>query len=130
MGFEEWTTVATIVLSVVAIIIAIRSSRSTSRAANKQIRELKQLSKLQIETTLKILEIEIQKAMADMKKSASEVDAMNKINDSHMPKDWQDAMMQKHKASKPITDFQVYNDYLQKLNSIYGNVKVLKQKLS
>ena len=46
-GFTEWSTVATILLSVVAIVIAIWSSHSTSKAAEKQISEIKQLSVLQ-----------------------------------------------------------------------------------
>ena len=39
-GFTEWSTIATILLSVVAIVIAIWSSRSTSKAAEKQISEI------------------------------------------------------------------------------------------
>ena len=65
-GFDEWSTITTIILSVVAIIIAIWSSRSTSKAAEKQIREIKNLSALQIETSIKQLEVEIQKAMANV----------------------------------------------------------------
>ena len=56
-----------ILLSVVAIIIAIWSSHSTSKKANEQIAELKQLSKLQIETFIKQVEVEIQKMMAEVK---------------------------------------------------------------
>ena len=67
-GFIEWSTVTTILLSLVAIIIAIWSSRSTSKAAEKQIREIKQLSALQIDTTIKLLEVEIQRIMVEVKK--------------------------------------------------------------
>lgn len=56
-----------ILLSVVAIIIVIWSSHSTSKKANEQIAELKQLSKLQIETSIKQVEVEIQKMMAEVK---------------------------------------------------------------
>jgi glucose uptake protein GlcU len=39
LGFEEWSTITTIILSVVAIVVAICSSRSTSKAAERQIAE-------------------------------------------------------------------------------------------
>jgi glucose uptake protein GlcU len=39
LGFEEWSTITTITLSVVAIVVAICSSRSTSKAAERQIAE-------------------------------------------------------------------------------------------
>jgi len=57
-GFDEWSTIATIFLSVVAIIIAICSSHSTSKDANRQIREIKNLSALQIEISMMELELE------------------------------------------------------------------------
>ncbi len=40
---------------------------STSKKANEQIAELKQLSKLQIETSIKQVEVKIQKMMAEVK---------------------------------------------------------------
>ena len=57
-GFDEWSTIATIGLSVVAIVIAIWSSHSTSKDANRQIREIKNLSALQIEISMMELELE------------------------------------------------------------------------
>ena len=81
-GFIEWSTVTTILLSLVAIIIAIWSSRSTSKAAEKQIREIKQLSALQIDTTIKLLEVEIQRIMVEVKRSAQESRAIDEINKS------------------------------------------------
>ena len=57
-GFNEWCTITTIILSVVAIIIAICSSHSTSKDANRQIREIKNLSALQIEISMMELELE------------------------------------------------------------------------
>ena len=71
-GFNEWCTITTIFLSVVAIIIAICSSHSTSKAAEEQIREIKNLSALQIETSIKQIEAEIQKMMAEVKKAGKE----------------------------------------------------------
>ena len=79
-GFNEWCTIATIGLSVVSIIIAICSSRSTSKDAHKQIREIKNLSALQIDTSIKQLEVEIHKTMAKIKISAKESKEIDDIN--------------------------------------------------
>ena len=131
MGFEEWTTFATIVLSVVAIIIAIWSSRSTSRAANKQIAEIKQLSKLQIDTTIKQLEAEIQKIMAEVKKAAQdcrEVDEINKAAE-HLGAEYKNIMMRKHQENKASRDLQIYSDCTHNLNEILNELNKLKRKL-
>lgn len=131
MGFEEWTTVATIVLSVVAIIIAIRSSRSTSRAANKQIAEIKQLSKLQIDTTIKQLEVEIQKMMAEVKKSSQDSREIDEINwgAAQLGAEYGNIMMRKHQENKASRDLQVYSDCTHNLNEILNELNKLKQKL-
>lgn len=73
MNFESWTlaewgTIATVVLSVVAIIIAIVSSRQTSQLAHKQIESITNLSQLQLEATLLLVEEELFKAKAEYKK--------------------------------------------------------------
>ena len=59
LTFNELTTLASVLLSVIAIIIAIVSSRQTSKLARKQIESIKDLSRLQIETSLIPLEIEL-----------------------------------------------------------------------
>ena len=131
MGFEEWTTVATIVLSVVAIGIAIWSSRSTSRAANKQIAEIKQLSKLQIDTTIKQLEAEIQKMMAEVKKAAQDSREIDEINRgaAQLGAEYGNIMMRKHQENKASRDLQIYSDCTHNLNEILNELNSLKQKL-
>ena len=131
MGFEEWTTVATIVLSVVAIGIAIWSSRSTSRAANKQIAEIKQLSKLQIDTTIKQLEAEIQKIMAEVKKAAQDCREIDEINRgaAQLGAEYGNIMMRKHQENKASRDLQIYSDCTHNLNEILNGLNNLKQKL-
>lgn len=131
ISFEEWTTVATIVLSLVAIGIAIWSSRSTSRAANKQIAEIKQLSKLQIDTTIKQLEAEIQKMMAELKKAAQdcrEIDEINKAAEQ-LGAEYGNIMMRKHQENKASRDLQIYSDCTHNLNEILNELNSLKQKL-
>ena len=130
-GFDEWSTITTIILSVVAIIIAIWSSRSTSKAAEKQIREIKNLSALQIETSIKQLEVEIQKAMANVelaKRESKEIDEINNGGLSYM-KEWRDEMMRRHQNSKSQRELQSYNEYSRNLNEIRKELLKLNKRL-
>ena len=129
--FTEWSTVTTILLSVVAIIIAICSSRSTSKAAEKQICEIKQLSSLQIDTTIKLLEVEIQRIMVEVKKSAQESRAIDEINNSGLSHiiECRKAMMQKHQESRAIRDLKIYNECSHNLNELLKNLNQLKKRL-
>ena len=130
-GFTEWSTVATILLSVVAIVIAIWSSHSTSKAAEKQIREIKQLSALQIDTTIKQLEVEIQKVMVKVKISAQENWEIDEINNSGLSHiiECRKAMMQKHQESRAIRDLKIYNECSHNLNELLKNLNQLKKRL-
>lgn len=129
--FTEWSTVTTILLSVVAIIIAIWSSRSTSKAAEKQIQEIKQLSSLQIDTTIKLLEVEIQRIMVEVKKSAQESRAIDEINNSGLAHqiEWRNEMMRRHQESKPIRELKIYSECSRNLNELLGNLNQLKKRL-
>lgn len=131
LGFTEWSTIATIFLSVVAIIIAIWSSRSTSKDANRQIAQLKQLSKLQIETSIKQLEVEIQKMMAEVKKAGKECQEIDDINKGagQLGGDNRNIMMRKHQENKSLRDLQIYSDCSHNLNEILNELKHLKNKL-
>lgn len=143
-GFDEWTTIATIFLSVVAIVIAIWSSHSTSKAAErqiaemekqigemqKQICEIKNLSALQIDTTIKLVEVEIQKTMAKVKLSAMESEAMDRINHSGMSHmvDFRNAMMREYQEGKPLRELQIYGECSQNLNELLANLNQLKKR--
>ena len=130
-GFNEWCTITTIFLSVVAIIIAIWSSHSTSKAAEKQIREIKNLSALQVDVTIKQIEAEIQKMMAEVKKASKESQEIANIykDGEQLGPDYRNAMMRKHQENKSLRDSQVYSDCSHKLKEILNELKDLKNKL-
>ena len=130
-GFNEWCTITTIILSVVAIGIAIWSSRNTSKDAHKQIREIKNLSALQVDVTIKQIEAEIQKMMAEVKKAGKESQEIADIfrGAEHLGPDYRNAMMRKHQESKPQRDLQIYSDCIHNLNEILKGLKDLKNKL-
>ena len=130
-GFDEWCTITTIILSVVAIIIAICSSHSTSKDANRQILEIKNLSALQIDTSIKQIEAEIQKIMAEVKKAGKESQEIADIykGGEQLGPDYRNAMMRKHQENKPLRDLQIYSDCSHNLNEILNELKNLKNKL-
>ena len=130
-GFNEWCTITTIILSVVAIIIAIWSSHSTSKDANRQIREIKNLSALQIDVTIKQIEAEIQKMMAEVKKAGKESQEIADIyrGGEHLGPNYRNEMMRKYQESKPQRDLQIYSDCTRNLNEILKGLKDLKNKL-
>ena len=130
-GFNEWCTITTIILSVVAIIIAIWSSHSTSKDANRQIREIKNLSALQIDVTIKQIEAEIQKMMAEVKKAGKESQEIADIyrGGEHLGPNYRNEMMRKHQENKPLKDLQIYSDCTRNLNEILKGLKDLKNKL-
>lgn len=129
--FTEWSSVTTILLSVVAIIIAIWSSRSTSKAAEKQIREIKQLSALQIDTTIKQLEVEIQKIMVEVKRSAQESKEIDAINNSGLASqiDFRNLAMQQHQEGRALRDLKIYSECSRNLNEFLENLNQLKKRL-
>ena len=130
-GFNEWCTITTIFLSVVAIIIAIWSSHSTSKAAEKQIREIKNLSALQVDVTIKQIEAEIQKMMAEVDKASKESQEIANIykGGEQLGAEYRNIMMRKFQEEKPLRDSQVYGDCSHNLNEILNELKDLKNKL-
>lgn len=130
-GFDEWCTITTIFLSVVAIVIAIWSSHSTSKDANRQIREIKNLSALQIDTSIKQIEAEIQKMMAEIKKASKECQEIDDINKGagQLGGDYRNIMMRRHQENKPLRDLQIYSECSHNLNEILKGLKDLKKRL-
>ncbi len=68
MGFNEWVTFATVLLSVVSVGIAIYSARSTSKDANRQIASIKELARIQLEVAIETKKSEAKIYLANMNK--------------------------------------------------------------
>lgn len=137
-GFDEWSTIATIGLSVIAIVIAILSSRSTSKAADKQIGEMqkqiceiKNLSVLQIDTTTKLVEVEIQKTIANVKLYAQEAREIDEINNSGLSHivEYRNDRMREYQEKKPSRELQIHSESLHNLNEILKGLNELKNRL-
>ena len=89
------------------------------------------MSALQVDVTIKQIEAEIQKMMAEVKKAGKESQEIADIFRcaEHLGPDYRNAMMRKHQESKPQRDLQIYSDCIHNLNEILKSLKDLKNKL-
>ena len=129
---NENSSLLSLLLSFIAILIAIYSSRQTSKDATRQIESIKQLSKLQIETTIKQVEIEIQKNILLARQSQEEWESIQEINNSGLAfqAQWHSEMLRQHKERKPQKDINFYSSYIKDLESVRFNLTELKKKLN
>lgn len=119
-----------ILLSVTAIWIAIKSSRNTSKDATRQIESIKQLAKIQIETSIKQLEMEIQKNVLLEEQANEEWNKMLNLNSPGFSDlTWKELMMQQYKEQKPKQNLGFYQSYNKRLYDIKKNLNGLMNKL-
>ena len=125
-------SILNMVLSVTAIWIAIKSSRDTSKDATKQIESIKGLAKIQIETSIKQMEVEIKRNILLAQQAKEELNKMQEINNSPLAyqTDWKNEMLRRNKEEKPKSDLQFYNSYINSLNNIYESLNKIKESLN
>ena len=130
--FDIVFSILNMVLSVTAIWIAIKSSRDTSKDATKQIESIKELAKIQIETSIKQMEVEIKKNILLAQQAKGELNKMQEINNSPLAYqvDYRNEMLRRHKEEKSKSDLLFYNSYINSLNSIYEGLNKIKESLN
>ena len=129
---EHWEPLASLSLSIVAIIIAIWSSRQTSKEAARQIASIKELSKIQIETTVKQIDLEIQKNLLLAKQAQQEWNGINNIENSDMSfqVQYREEMERRFQVEKPKRDYLLYRDFSENLKGIRKSVTAIQERLS
>lgn len=129
---NEYSSLLSLLFSIIAILIAIYSSRQTSKNATRQIESIKQLSKMQLEMTIKQVEIEMQKNILLARQAQEEWESIQKINNSGLAHqvEWRNEMLRQHKERKPQKDINFYSFYIKDLESIRFNLTKLKKKLN
>ena len=129
---NEYSPLLSLLFSIIAIVIAIYSSWQTSKDATRQIESIKQLSKMQLETTIKQVEIEMQKNILLARQAQEEWESIQEINNSGLAYqvEWRNEMLRQHKERKPQKDINFYNSCMKNLESIRFNLTELKKKLN
>ncbi len=129
---NEYSSLLSLLFSIIAILIAIYSSRQTSKDATRQIESIKQLSKMQLEMTIKQVEIEMQKNILLARQAQEEWESIQEINNSGMAHivQWRNEILRQHKERKPQKDCTFYRSYIKDLENIHFNLTELKKKLN
>ena len=127
-----FTWVGSIILPVIAIVIAICSSRQTSKDATRQIESVKRLAEIQIETTLRQIEVEIQKNRLLGQQAREEWQKIRDLKNSQLGgnEDYRNHRKREIEEDRPREKMDFYNTYIQILNEISGKLIKLKKKLN
>ena len=128
---EIFVAITNVLLSMVAIIIAIRSSRKTSQDATRQIESIKRLAENQIETTLRQIEVEIQKNKLLGQQACEEWQKIRDLNNSQLGRDESYRNLRKREImeERPQKQVEFYRACIQSLNESSGKITKLKEKL-
>lgn len=128
---EHWEALASLLLSSVAIVIAICSSRQTSKDATRQIKAIKDLCRLQIDTSLKQLEIELDKAQLKVQQGKQENEYVEDAFHGSMSfmVSVREDKIKNFPMLKAQNDYRFYCDYEKQLKGIHDNLENLKQAL-
>ena len=129
---EHWEPMTSLLLSIVAIIIAIWSSHQTSKDAARQIASIKELSRIQIDSTVKQIDLEIQKNLLLAKQAQQEWNGINNIENSDMifQVQFREEMERRFKVEKPKRDYLLYRDFSENLKGIRKSVVAIQERLS
>ena len=116
----------------IAIVIAICSSRQTSKDATRQIESVKRLAEIQIETTLRQIEVEIQKNRLLGQQAREEWQKIRDLKNSQLGgnEDYRNHRKREIEEERPREQMEFYNTYIQSLNEISGKLIKLKKKLN
>lgn len=133
---------ASILSPIIAVIIAIWTSRRSAKDTakklaaleentSKQIESIKELSKDLIDTSIKQVDLEIEKAMFFAKQAKQELELINKINNSvaAYQAEMREVMMRDFHEGKPQRDYSLYCDFIESLEKLKKSLTLSKKRL-
>ncbi len=122
---------ATILSPIVAVVLAWWAGRSSAKDATKQIESIKKLSELQIEASIRQVELEIEKNMLLATQAKQEWEEIQRINNSGIAHfvEAKNSMMARFREEKPERDYQLYCSFIQELETIKKGLESSKNNL-
>ena len=128
---SNWNALSSLLLSVVTIVIAIWSARQTSKDATRQIASIKELSRVQIDASIRQVEMEIERNIIMAKQARYGLEVMENINNSGLSYDgtWREKMIQKSNEEKPKRDFELYCTFINDLQTIKNSLVKANEQL-
>ena len=134
---------ATILSPIIAVFIAWWMSRSSAKdtakqiaaleeSTTKQIESIKELARLQMDASIKQVELEIEKNLFLANQAQQEWEEIDKINNSGFVSQvqWKEIRMQQLREQKPERDYHLYSKFIKDLKTIKKGLEVSKKNLS
>ncbi len=129
---EHWEALASLLLSVVAIGIAIYSNWQTSKDTTRQIAAIKDLCRLQIDTSLQQLEIELGMVQLRVKQGKDENEYVDNAFHGSLSyiMDVRENAIKDFPLHKAQNDYKLFCAYEKRLKDIHDNLENLKKALN
>ena len=123
---------ATILSPIIAVLIAWWTVRSSAKDTAKQIKSIKELSRLQIEATIKQVELEIEKNLLLATQAKQEWEGIQNINSSGLSHigEWKDSVVKQFQEQKPERDYHLYSKFIKDLKDIRKGLEEGKKNLN
>ena len=134
---------ATILSPIIAVLIAWWMSRNSAKdtakqiaaleeSTTKQIESIKELARLQMDASIKQVELEIEKNLFLANQAQHEWEEIDQINNSGMASQvqWKEIRMQQFREQKPERDYHLYSKFIEDLKTIKRGLEVSKKKLN
>lgn len=128
---------------IITILIAVYAARSGSKdttkklaaleeSTQKQVASIKELARLQIDASIKQVELEIEKNLFLSKQAQQEWEEIDKINNSGLASQvqWKEIRMQQFREQKPERDYHLYSKFIDNLQDIKNGLVTSKKKLN
>ena len=134
---------ATILSPIIAVLIAWWMSKSSAKdtakqiaaleeSTTKQIESIKELARLQMDATIKQVELEIEKNVLLAKQAQQEWEGIEEINNSGMAHmlEWREEITRRFNEKKPERDYNLYSQFIKDLEKIKKGLVTSKKNLS
>ena len=135
--------IAIIIALIVPIGVAIWTVRNSAKdtakqiaalekSTTKQIESIKELARLQMDASIKQVELEIEKNLFLANQAQQEMEGIHNINQSSMAhiSAWKDGVTRQWYENKPERDYHLYNKFIKDLNFIKKGLESNKKKLN
>ena len=135
--------IAVIIALIVPIGVAIWTVRSSAKdtakqiaaleeSTTKQVESIKELSRLQMDASIKQVELEIEKNLFLAKQAQQEWEGIQSINNSSFSGNatWSEMIKKQYQEKKPERDYQLYSQFAKELQGIKQGLVASKKKLN
>ena len=140
MDIVQWATILSPIIAVGAAIWAsVSSSKDTAKkiaaledSTTKQVESVKELSRQQIDASVKQVELEIEKNLVLAMHARQEREEIIEINNGAFAylTEWKNQAMMEFQEKKPERDYKLYCEFIKKLESIKQELITNKNKLN